>query len=158
MQGRKPTRKFWAAFDGLYGDKLSTPIVASKLPRKSNSGAVVKPKPLFPTEQHEQFVVSAWLRKNNIIHNHSPNGGHRDIREGAKFKRLGTSAGFPDLEIPYPRKGYHGLYIELKRIKGGVLSDSQVYWRDFLLSQGYAWYEAKGAAECIRIVENYFAC
>ena len=107
-------------------------------------------------EQEEQFIASAWMTKTGIVHNHSPAGGYRDIREAAKFRRMGVSAGFPDFEIPYARKGYHGLYIELKREFGGKLSDRQLWWRDFLLVGGYSWHEAKGAKECIRIVREYF--
>jgi VRR-NUC domain len=108
-----------------------------------------------PTEQQEHFVAAAWLREMNIPHHHSPNGGYRDIREAAKFRRLGTSAGFPDLWIPLARKGYHGLYIELKRVKGGVLSDQQKYWRDLSIKEGYAWFEARGAQQMMDIVLNY---
>lgn len=109
----------------------------------------------LPTEQDEQFVAVAWLKKMGIPHHHSPNGGSRDVREAAKFKRLGTSPGFPDIWIPLARKSHHGLYIELKRVSGGRLSDHQKYWRDQSLREGYAWYEAKGALECIKIVKDY---
>jgi hypothetical protein len=113
-------------------------------------------KKRIPLELHEQFVVHAWLAKHGIRHNHSPNGGKRHGREGAKLKRLGMSAGFPDFEIPYARKGYHGLYIELKRLSGGRLEVEQEEWRDFLLGEGFAWHLARGAQECIRIVCEYF--
>ena len=109
----------------------------------------------IPTEQQEQFVLAHWLRLNKIPHHHSPNGGYRNPIEAAKFKRLGTSAGWPDLIIPKARKGYHGLLLELKRLKGGVLSEAQAYWRDLLISEGYAWHEARGAEEAIKIIENY---
>ena len=45
---------------------------------------------------------------------HSPNGGKRNAREAAKFKRMGTRSGFPDLFLAYPNKQYAGLFIELK--------------------------------------------
>ncbi len=109
----------------------------------------------MPSEQDEQFRAHAWLVKKGVIHHHSPNGGARDWREGAKFKRMGTSAGFPDFVIPYSRKGYHSLYIELKRVSGGKLSEHQVWWRDFLMREGHAWFEAKGADELIKIVTDY---
>lgn len=145
---RKPSKKWWGAYRGLYGEQadLIEPTKAAK-PKPD--------KPALPTEQQEQFVAVAWLRKMNIPHHHSPNGGYRDYREAAKFKRLGTSAGFPDIFIPKARKGYHGLYIELKRVSGGKLSEAQEWWRDLLLAEGYAWHEAKGATEFIQFVENY---
>jgi len=148
MQRKKPTKRYWRCYDALYGNgqlELGTPP-----PKKRGL-----PKKVCATEQDEQFVAAAWLKKNNIPHHHSPNGGYRDIREAAKFKRLGTSAGFPDFWIPLARKGHHGLYIELKRLFGGVLSEHQQYWRDLSLKEGYAWFEAKGADELIRIVQEY---
>lgn len=84
-----------------------------------------------------------------------PNGGYRDYYEGAKLKRMGVKSGVPDLCICLARGGYHGLYIELKRIFGGKLSDTQLVWRDILIKEGYMWREAKGSGECIRIVEDY---
>ena len=45
---------------------------------------------------------------------HIPNGGRRDAKEAAHLKRQGVRAGVPDLCLPVPRGGFHGLYIELK--------------------------------------------
>lgn len=133
----------------LYGSQLDL------VPFEKKKAVKERVKVLCPTEQQEQFVVHAWLVKKGIVHNHSPNGGYRDLIEAAKFKRMGVSPGFPDIEVPYARKGYHGLYIELKRMVGGKLSENQIGWRDFLMAQGYAWYEAKGAEECIKIISDY---
>lgn len=154
MQRWKPTRKYWRAIDQLYGNKqLELGELGEKKKVKKKK---VKPEQICPSEQQEQFRAVNWIRKNGIICHHSPNGGYRDAREGAKFKRLGTIAGFPDLTLPYARKGYHGLYIEVKKVHGGKLSDVQVWWRDFLIGEGYAWHLAKGADECIEIVRDYF--
>lgn len=67
---------------------------------------------------------------------HSPNGGKRNAREGAKFKRMGTRAGFPDLFLPYPNRKYAGLFIELKS-EGGKASKSQNEWVMKLNTRGY---------------------
>ena len=136
------------AVAGLYGTQLDLEGIKPNAEKKVIERGC-------PTEQEEQFVAHAWMVKKGIVHHHSPNGGYRDYAEGAKFKRMGVSPGFPDFELPYARKGYHGLYIELKRLNGGRLSEHQIWWRDFLLKGGYAWYEAKGAGECIRIVSEY---
>lgn len=155
MQGFRPSKRFWGAYSALYGEQIEIGEDGR------GDGTVVAPRPkkkavrACPLEQEEQFVVVAWLKRMGIAHHHSPNGGHRDYREAAKFKRLGVSAGFPDLVVPYARKGRHGLYIELKRLYGGSLSEHQKWWRDFLLAEGNAWHEAKGAADCIRIVCDY---
>lgn len=52
---------------------------------------------------------------------HTPNEGRRDAKTGAKLKRLGMRAGFPDICICY--RG-HLYTIELKA-PGGRLMDTQ---------------------------------
>lgn len=147
----RPTRRFWAAYKGLHGDNAELDIAQPKKEKKEPSRANLK----VPNEQQEQFWFVAWLKRNEVRHYHVPNGGFRNAIEAAKFKRLGVSAGVPDICIPYARKGRHGLYIELKRVSGGKLSESQVEWGEFLKSQGYAWHEAKGAREAIRLTCEY---
>jgi len=110
---------------------------------------------LVPSEDHEQWIVARWLDKEGILFYHIPNGGKRDKREAAKFKRTGVKAGIPDICIPIPKKQYHGLYGELKRRRGGKLSDKQRYWIDTLSGQGYFTFVAKGADEFIKFVKYY---
>lgn len=150
---RKPTKQYWRALNSLYGNQQLELECDRGQPDPKHKPK--KEKPTCPTEQDEQFVAAAWLRRMNIPHHHSPNGGYRNPIEAAKFKRLGTQPGFPDFWIPLMRKGYGGLYIELKRQYGGVLSEHQKYWRDLSRREGYAWYEAKGASQLMEIVKNY---
>lgn len=143
---RKPTRKFWNAYGQLYGDLKPLPAKTKrKVERKC------------PTEQQEQFKLVHWLRLQNILFYHIPNGGKRNIIEAAKFKRLGVSPGVPDicLPIPHDRKGHHGLYIELKTISGGVISDSQQEWIEKLTKNGYLAVICKGADEAIEVIKDY---
>jgi hypothetical protein len=62
----------------------------------------------------------------------------------------GVKAGVPDLCLPVARGQYHGLYIELKRHRGGRTSDHQSEWLDALSAQGYkaalcyGWEQAAG--------------
>ena len=86
---------------------------------------------------------------------HIPNGGMRSKAEAVRFKRIGVKAGVPDLCLPVARKGYHGLYIELKRQKGGKLSEDQKKWLDDLFAQGYLAVRCDGADEAIGILSNY---
>lgn len=99
---------------------------------------------LIPTEHQEQvslFEWSAWqeglwpeLRLLHAI----PNGGKRDIRTAAMLKAEGVKPGVPDICLPVPRGGKHGLYIELKRRKGGTVSKEQEAWIRALMEQGYS--------------------
>ena len=81
---------------------------------------------------------------------HVPNGGWRSPKVANALKRQGVKPGPPDYNLDIPRGIYHGLRIELKRRKGGSLSDYQREWILWLLSQGYCavvcrgWEEARG--------------
>lgn len=85
---------------------------------------------------------------------HSPNGGKRNAREAAKFKKMGTRAGFPDLELLYPNGKYHGLFIELKA-PGGKVSQKQKEWIDKLNKRGYYAKVCVGFDEAIETIKSY---
>jgi len=61
----------------------------------------------------------------------------------------------PDLCLPVPRGGFHGLYIELKRLRGGRLSEQQRAWLDALGKQGYAVAVCKGWEEAAETIQRY---
>lgn len=86
---------------------------------------------------------------------HIPNGGKRGKAEAARLKAEGVSAGVPDLCLPAPRGGYHGLYIELKRIKGGEVSKNQKEWLALLNRQGYFAAVCFGWQEAARAITKY---
>lgn len=109
------------------------------------------------SEAKEQMNFICWLRQFNIPHYHPANGGKRDKREAFILKLMGVSAGVPDVCIPRARKGYHGLYIELKRADGGVLSESQKRWLDILTEEGYLALEINGANEAIKVTKEYLS-
>ena len=98
----------------------------------------------IPTEHQEQcalFEWAAWRESRwpelRLLHA-IPNGGKRDIRTAAMLKAEGVKPGVPDIFLPVPRGGKHGLYIELKRRKGGTVSEAQQAWIRALCGQGYA--------------------
>jgi hypothetical protein len=77
------------------------------------------------------------------------NAGHGDAVRGAMSKAEGVKPGVPDIFLPVPARisiynaYYHGLYIELKRLKSsrgaaGTTSQVQDEWRDYLTQAGYA--------------------
>lgn len=67
---------------------------------------------------------------------HIPNGGYRTKREAARFKKMGVQAGVPDLALMVPRRGFHGLYVELK-VGRNKPTTEQYGWLNFLNEQGY---------------------
>lgn len=109
-----------------------------------------------PTEAQEQKALVEWLHHKKIVFYHIPNGMFSSPREGHKFKLLGLKSGVPDLCVPYPIASYHGLYIELKRRSGGVVSVNQRDWLNFLTDKGYKAVIANGYDEAVKIIEEYF--
>jgi len=57
---------------------------------------------------------------------HFPAGEHRDVRTGARLKRMGLQKGWPDIVLINPAGLFHGL--ELKR-RGETLTDEQQDFR-----------------------------
>jgi VRR-NUC domain len=108
-----------------------------------------------PTEDYEQTKFVVWLTKNKLPFYAIPNGGRRTLMEGARFKRGGVKKGIPDLCLPIPKEPYHGLYIEMKTVLGGVISYDQKQWIKILNSLGYIAKVARGADEAIQITMDY---
>ena len=81
-----------------------------------------------------------------------PNGGQRNVRVAVKLKSEGVKRGIPDVCLPVAKKGYHGLYIELKAV-GGRATKEQSEFIAFALDQNYhagvyhGWEAAKESIE-----------
>ena len=86
-----------------------------------------------------------------------PNGGKRHIRTAINLKREGVKAGVPDIIFAYPSGQFHGLFIELKRRKGGVVSEEQKEMIHLLTYQGYCAIVCQGCDEAIEKLEGYLA-
>lgn len=86
-----------------------------------------------------------------------PNGGFRHISVAMKLKQEGVRAGVPDLFLALPRGKYHGLFIEMKKAKGGRVSDSQNAVMTSLVRQGYACAVCHGWTAARLQIERYFA-
>lgn len=115
----------------------------------------------IPTEAEEQIALFEWaeLQKGRFpelaLLYHVPNGGSRNKIEAARLQAQGVKSGVPDLCLPVARGANHGLYIELKRQRGGRISAEQARWIDGLLKQGYAAAICKGWQEAARVIADY---
>ena len=107
------------------------------------------------TEAQEQAEVIEWCGWKRIPVFHIPNGGSRNPIEAANLKRQGVKAGVPDLFVPVAASGCHGLFIEMKRERGGRVSEAQRRWLALLDAQGYRASVCHGAEEAIREIEGY---
>ena len=78
-----------------------------------------------PTEHQEQVALIHWAKMRSATLPELgllfaiPNGGERHLFVAKKLKAEGVKPGTPDLCLPVARGGYHGLFIEMKRMKGG---------------------------------------
>ena len=114
-----------------------------------------------PTEEQEQAAVMEWamLMEKQLpelaLLFHIPNGADRHPAVAAKLKRQGVKAGVPDLFLPVARGGFHGLWVEMKRQKGGRLSDEQKAWMDALNAEHYLAVRADGAEAACDVIFKY---
>lgn len=91
--------------------------------------AVLTPGVKPPSEHEEQREVVRWFRHTwpgvRIIA--IPNGGARSKATAGRLKAEGVSPGVPDLFVPA-----WGLWVEMKRAKGGSLGPEQKDWIAYL--------------------------
>ena len=108
------------------------------------------------TESYEQKQLIQWCRTDPRMQFlfHIPNetvGGQKWV---IRNRQLGAKSGVPDLMLPIPAKGYHGLFIEMKT-KTGRISESQKRWLKSLNELGYLAVIARGWEEARDILLQY---
>jgi hypothetical protein len=111
------------------------------------------------TEHAEQVALIAWCHNHSdkrlqLIYAHM-NGIRTTPGNAVKHKAAGAKKGIPDLFLPVPIGGFHGLYIEMKKLKGGTVSPEQKVWISLLKQQGYEAIVCSGADEAKQLIENY---
>lgn len=111
-------------------------------------------------ESGNQEALFEWAAYNTVrfpeleYMHHVPNGGKRDKATAIALKRQGVKAGVPDIVLPVPRGGYHGLYIELK-VGKNTTTGNQKRWIRFLGEQGYYVTVCYGWQQAAREIERY---
>ena len=96
------------------------------------------------TETEEQQALFEWANMMAGVHPelklmyHVPNEGKRSKATAGILKSMGLKSGVPDICLPVPSGRFHGLYVELKRVKGGKATKEQLWWLEQLDRQGYA--------------------
>lgn len=97
------------------------------------------------TEAQEQTALFEWAERMSgkypVLRKMfaSANGGSRKggAREGARLKAQGVKAGVADIFLPCARGGYHGLFIELKRVRNWRTKENQIQFGDDVTEEGY---------------------
>lgn len=114
-----------------------------------------------PTEAQEQESLFRWAAYNRVkypeleLMYHVPNGGGRNLIEAAHLKAQGVKPGVPDICLPVPNIKYTALYIELKRRKGGKVSEEQRGWITALNRVGCRAVVCHGWDEAREEIERY---
>lgn len=111
--------------------------------RMGTGGAVLR----MPTEHEEQREYVRWFRQTypEVRIMAIPNGGARSPATAGRLKAEGVSPGVPDLFIPA-----WGLWVEMKRAKGGKVSPEQKEWHQYLANCGYRVIIGLGQADAIK--------
>jgi hypothetical protein len=118
-------------------------------------------KEVIPHESAEQRALFVWAKMQSgkypelDLMYHIPNEGKRSRYTGQRMRAEGLKTGVPDICLPCARGAYHGLYIELKRRKGGTVSENQSEWIDALNKAGYMATVCKGFEEAVNAIMEY---
>jgi hypothetical protein len=116
-------------------------------------------------EDRLQVQVADYLRLQypKVLWFHVPNGGNRNAREGARFKRMGVLPGVADILIFHPGRmnnfdigKYNGLCVELK-IKPNKQADSQKEFQNKISQVGWRYELCYTFDESKRIIDNYLS-
>lgn len=116
--------------------------------------------PLEKVEQKQLNAKASFLWpdiEKMFFHVVNESGNSGDQRYGAELNRMGRKKGVPDWLVMVPKKGFYGLYIELKRSRKEDSSISKES-REFLLqaeSLGYKCAVAYGYLSAIEIMREY---
>lgn len=111
----------------------------------------------IPSEAEEQEELFAWCLANGIEMVHIPNERKCSAFVAGQLLRQGLRKGFPDNFFPIASKGFHGLFIELKRAKKALSKKSpeQRDWIKKLNEMGYKAVFCYGAEEAKKVVLEY---
>jgi len=106
-----------------------------------------------PSEHFEQREVVRWFRQTwpGVRIHAIPNGGARSKATAGRLKAEGVASGVPDLFVPA-----WGLWVEMKRTKGGSLSAEQKDWITYLESVGFCCIVGKGAEAAKGQISAFF--
>ena len=113
-----------------------------------------KKKSDIPLEKDEQKRLCKWLKENKIGHFATGLGVKLglDVKYVASLKSQGHYSGIPDLVVLLGNGKI--CFVELKRQKGGVVSEEQKKWIEYLNKNGYPAKVCKGCDEAIEFIES----
>jgi hypothetical protein len=137
----------------VHVSQLSEEALLEKLGVKKRA----KPREM---ERAHHVALIKWVRTVNTTYPvlkllyAVPNGGDRNLYVAKKLKAEGVMAGVADLCLPAARRGYHGLYLELKSEEGAATKEQKAFLRG-VLEEGYCAVIAHGVDEARAVLEWY---
>lgn len=116
-----------------------------------------------PSEHSEQCALISWwayvcmhIGAPERLLFAIPNGGARSAVTGAALKAEGVRQGIPDLFLAVPSKGYCGLFVEMKKKRGGRISAHQMQAKSELERFGYCVKVCRGFEDAKKEILSYF--
>lgn len=114
-----------------------------------------------PLEHVEQSLYFSWLASEMPTINAQtfaiPNGSYKSKAAAAKFKREGLKPGVLDIFMAIPIVQYNGLFIEMKRQKGGRVEPDQKVWIHNLRRAGYKVEVCRGFEAAKKVTLEYLS-
>jgi len=98
-----------------------------------------------------------WMLSRGIIFMHVPLESVRSQQGRAIQKAMGASKGFPDYIIITKaplRPEARGIFIEMKRRRGGRASAEQGHWISMLLDNGWQGAACNGARDAVEFLKG----
>lgn len=113
----------------------------------------------IPSEHDEQCALIQWFDLQYPVLKGRlaavPNAGKMPAHVGRKMNLEGRRKGYPDLQLLIPHNGYHGLIVEMKRIKGGKIEPEQLEWLEWFAEMEYRAVVCKGFEAAKTVVTDY---
>ena len=115
---------------------------------------------MIPSESMEQEILFSWaelnLRKYPMLEDMTASlvGVKLTMGQAMKAKKMGVKKAWPDIMLAYPSNGFHGLFIELKSLKGYATKE-QKDRIDRFKKNGYAAFVCRGFVEAKKAIEEY---
>lgn len=137
---------------------LDSKYISHWKPAPAKSKAVKKDKKEY-SEDDLQMAIVAYLRKlipEVKLSTSLLQGTVKSAILGAKANRMGYTKGMPDLFIAEPMKGYHGIFLELKNGKKGVITKEQQAALEYLQGKGYYVAVVRDFQSGKAIIDSYF--
>lgn len=118
-----------------------------------------KAKALVPSEQQDHLALVKWAKYNpklkTLIHIANEYDGGKI--GGYRRKLMGVKAGVSDFFLPLPLGGYHGMWLELKRVEGGKVSREQQDWLNLMQELGYFVTVCYGFEDAVSKIRSYLS-